>query len=83
MVQMELAILFNNNFRMERLHCEKNLTYILRFDKCGRTLLHNLADWLERALNAAILGRSIATGLDPIGADYHTPAGPSAAMTRA
>jgi hypothetical protein len=36
MVQVKLAILFNDRFRMERLHNEKSLTHILRFDKRGK-----------------------------------------------
>ncbi len=35
MVQVKLAILFNHNFRMERLHNEKSVPHILRFDKRG------------------------------------------------
>lgn len=36
MVQVKLAILFNQNFCMERLHDEKTLTGIIQFDKCRK-----------------------------------------------
>jgi len=39
MVQVKLAILFNNNFRMERLHNKLTLTGILRFYKRGKAAL--------------------------------------------
>ena len=34
MIQMKLAILFNDSFCMERLHNEKNIIGVLPFDKC-------------------------------------------------
>jgi len=36
MVQLKPAILLNDNFRMERLHNQRSLTHILRFDKRGK-----------------------------------------------
>ncbi len=36
MIQMKLAILLNDNFRMERLHNQNSVSHILRFDKRGK-----------------------------------------------